>query len=50
MPLLQQNIGYIIGTVFTELLVQSHAADSGGVPLYLDHIAVDRFGFLRQSQ
>jgi hypothetical protein len=43
--LLNQKIGHLIGAVFAELLVHSHAADGGGVTFHLDHVAVDGFGF-----
>src|ERR1700751_1041835 len=45
--LLDQNVCYLVGTVFAELLIQSRAAYGGGETLYLDHISFDGSSLLR---
>ena len=48
--LLKQDLGYIIGAVLAELLVQFHAANGRGVAFHFDHVAVDSLAFPSQGQ
>ena len=50
MPILQQDVSYVVSAVLAELLVKRLGAHRRRITLHLDHVAVDGLGFLTQRQ